>query len=165
MNRIWLTVGTALVVVGAAVAGATDASARTRRAGGNPNEDLIVTLVTPTVNQEVLPDLGDPGLNNVITVRFSAPIRPRDFISTTNVFNRLTPSVEFLNSSFERLAGDPVVTRNIFRFDPRTMDNGGVLPNGQYTLNIKSSVRSRKGKLLNQGLKDFTTTFSVGADS
>jgi len=176
MNRLWLTAGAAIAVVGAAVVGAglgATAGALTgtaeARAGGtraiSANDDLVVTLVTPTNNQEVLPDLSDPGLNNVVTVRFSAPVRPGDFIANNNVFNRLTPAVEFLNASFDRLPGEPEVRGNVFRFDPRTPSNGGVLANGQYTLNIKSSVRSRKGKLLNSGLKDFTTTFSVGTDT
>lgn len=165
MNSIWLTAGAALVVVGAAVAGASDARAGSGASrAAKSNADLVVTLITPTTNQEVLPDLSDPGLNNVITVRFSAPIQQRSFISNTNVFNRLTASVEFLNSAFDRLPGTPVVQGNVFRFDPRTPTNGGVLANGQYTLNIKSAVRSTNGKLLNQGLKDFTSTFSVGTD-
>jgi hypothetical protein len=164
MNRIWLTAGTALVVVGAAVAGAADARAGGSGRASSSNSDLVVTLATPTNNQEVLPDLSDPGLNNVISVRFSAPIRSSDFIANNNVFNRLTPAVEFLDSSFNRLPGTPTVQGNVFRFDPRTPDNGGVLANGQYTLNIKSSVRSRAGKLLNFGQRDFTTTFSVGTD-
>jgi hypothetical protein len=165
MNRIWLTAGAALVVVGAAVAGATDAQARGRhRRARNSNEDLVVTLVTPTTNQEVLPDLSDPGLNNVVTVRFSAPIRPNDFISNNNIFNRLSPSVEFLDTTFNRLPGTPIVTRNVFRFDPRTPSNLGVLASGQYTLNIKSAVRSTAGKLLYKGVRDWTTSFTVGTD-
>lgn len=164
MNRIWLAAGSALVVVGAAVAGAADAQAGARRARGNVNEDLVVTLVTPTTNQEVLPDLSDPGLNNVVTVRFSAPVKASDFISNNNVYNRLTPAVEFMNSAFDRMPGTPIVSGNVFRFDPRTPSNGGVLPNGQYTVNIKKSVRSVRGKLLNQGTRDFTSTFSVGTD-
>lgn len=165
MSRIWLTVGTSLVVVGAAVAGAADAQAGARAARRpNSNEDLVVTLVTPTANQETLPDMSDPGLNNVITVRFSAPLKASDFISNSNVFNRLTPAVEFMNSAFDRLPGTPVVTGNVFRFDPRTPTNGGVLANGQYTINIKRSVRSIRGKLLNQGQRDFSSTFSVGTD-
>ncbi|MCE9634120.1 MAG: Ig-like domain-containing protein [Planctomycetes bacterium] len=166
ITRFGIAAGAALVVVGAAAVGAavgaSDAQARTR--GGNEDSNLVVTLVTPTTNQEVLPDLSDPGLNSVVTVRFSAPIRPGDFIANNNVFNRLTPAVEFLSSTFDRLPGTPLVQSNVFRFDPRTPTNGGVLPNGQYTLNIKKSVRSTKGRLLNQGLKDFTTTFSVGTD-
>lgn len=164
MNRIWLAAGSALVVVGAAAAAATTDAQAKRRRGGDLNEDLVVTLVTPTTNQEVLPDLSDPGLNNVVTVRFSAPLRPGDFISNNNVFNRLAPAVEFLDSAFNRLPGTPIVTRNVFRFDPRTPANLGVLANGQYTLHIKSSARSRAGKLLNQGVRDWTTTFTVGTD-
>jgi len=164
MNRIWLTVGAALVVVGAAVAGASEARAGGRSSRSSSNDNLVVTLVTPTTNQEVLPDLSDPGLNNVITVRFSAPIRPQDFISNNNVFNRLTPSVEFLSSTFDRLPGTPIVKGNTFKFDPRTPSNNGVLANGQYTVNIKASVRSVGGKLLNQGLKPYSSTFSVGTD-
>lgn len=153
----------ALLVVGAAVAGAAEAQARSSTRASS-NSDLVVTLVTPTTNQEVTPLLDDPGLNGGITVRFSAPIRKGDFISRSNGINALTPAVEFLNSQFQRLPGEPQVRGNTFKFDPTTTANGGALPDGQYTLNIKSSVRSVRGKLLNQGLKDFTTCFSVGVD-
>jgi hypothetical protein len=162
-QRTLVAGGAALLVVGAAVAGAADAQARSGSRASS-NTDLVVTLVTPTTNQEILSDFSDPGLNGGITVRFSAPLRRGDFISRGNGINSLTPAVEFLNSQFQRLPGEPQVHGNTFKFDPTTSANGGALPDGQYTLNIKSSVRSIRGKLLNQGLKDFTTCFSVGVD-
>lgn len=167
MKRILVATGAAIAVVGAVVgasAGAADARARTRGQRAS-SDDLVVTLVTPTVNQEVLPGLTDPGLNNVITVRFSAPVRTNDIIDNQNVFNRLTPKVEFTDSTFARLPGTPQVKGNTFRFDPRTDANGGELPAGQYTLNLKSAIRSTGGKLLNAGAYDTTSTFSVGTDS
>lgn len=169
MNRIFVAAGAAFAVVvtavGAAVLGASDAKAGTRAAQGTDERDLVVTLVTPTLNQEVLPDLSDPGLNKVITVRFSSPLRGRDFIDNRNVFNRLTPNVEFVDSSFLRLSGEPQVVGNVFRFDPLAKTATGTLTNGQYTLSIKSSVRNTKGNQLNAGGQDFSTTFSVGTDT
>lgn len=164
MQRTLVAAGAATLVVGAAVAGAADAQARTGTRASSSKSDLVVTLVTPTTNQEVLPDFSDPGLNGRIMVRFSAPLRKGDFISRSNGINSLTPAVEFLNSQFLRLQGAPTIRGNTFEFDPTTVDNGGALPDGQYTLNIKSSVRSVRGKLLNQGVKDFTTCFSIGVD-
>ena len=163
MKRILVASGAAIAVVGAAAAGAADAKAGGRALRAS-NEDLVVTLVTPTVNQEVKPDLSDPGVNYVITVRFSAPLRVRDIIDNQNVFNRLTPKVEFTDSTFARLPGTPQVQGNVFKFDPRTDANDGALPQGQYTLNMKSTIRSTGGKLLNFGGADDTTTFSVGTD-
>jgi hypothetical protein len=126
-------------------------------------KDLVVTLVTPTLNQEVLPDLSDPGLNGLITVRFSSPPRRKDMIDNQNPFNRLTNRVEFFDSTFSRLPGEPRVRRNVFTFDPFN-EQQPVLAQGQYTLNLKRSIRNRRGRLLNFGTMDYTTTFSVGTD-
>lgn len=164
MKRILVATGAAIAVVGGAAIGVSDAQAggRSARAGGE--SALVVTLVTPTNNQEVLPDLSDPGVNNVITVRFSSNLRTSDVIDNQNPFNRLTPKVEFTDTTFARLPGTPQVRGNVFKFDPRTTANNGLLPQGQYTLNLKSTLRNTKGNLLNEGARDSTSTFSVGTD-
>ena len=164
MNRTVVTASVALGVVGVLSASLAGAQARPRRASRFADEkELVVTLVTPTVNQEVLADLGDQGLNGTITVRFSSALRPRDVIDPQNPFNQLTEKFEFFNELFERLPGTPRVRGHIFTFEPFN-DVVKSLPQGQYTLNIKSSVRNLRGSLLNQGLRDYTTTFSVATD-
>ena len=76
MNRIFVAGSVALAFAGALSVGLSTADAGKRKSARFQNEkDLVVTLVTPTLNQEVLPDLSDPGLNGVITVRFSSPRR------------------------------------------------------------------------------------------
>ncbi len=165
MNRIVVAGAVALAVTGALAVGLMPADARAKKKARFQNEkNLVVTLATPTLNQEVLPDLSDPGLNGVIEIRFSSPLRKRDIINNQNAFNRLTERVEFLDSTFNRLPGTPTVRRNRFIFNPRTAENGGVLAQGQYTVNVRRNVRNRRGRALNLGQRDFTTTFSVGTD-
>jgi hypothetical protein len=163
MNRIAVTACVALGTVGVLAAAMSGASAGGKEASIYEERDLVVTLVTPTINQEVLPDLSDPGLNNVITVRFSSVVSPRDIIDNQNVVNRLSSKCEFLNSSFQRLPGTPSVRRNVFTFDPFSAASP-VLGQGQYTLNLKSSIRNTRGRLLNNGTADYTATFAVGTD-
>jgi hypothetical protein len=155
----------ALGCAGVVVAGMAEAQARDRAPARRNSftKDIVVTLYTPTLNQEVLSDLSDPGLNGRITVRFSSPPRKRDIIDNQNPFNRLTTKVEFFDSTFQRLPGEPRVRKNVFTFVP-FIETQPVLPIGQYTLNVKRSVRNNRGRLLNNGVADFTTTFSVGTD-
>jgi YVTN family beta-propeller protein len=162
MNRVAVTACVALGTAGVLAAAMSPARAEQKSTLATERH-LVVTLVTPTVNQEVLPELGDPGLNNVITVKFSAYLNAHDIIDYQNVVNSLSSKVEFLNSAFARLPGTPSVRRNIFTFSPLSATTPS-LPQGQYTLNMKSSIRSTRGSLLNEGLADFTTTFSVGTD-
>jgi hypothetical protein len=165
MNRIAVAGSVALAVTGALSMGLATADAAKRKKARFQNEkNLVVTLATPTLNQEVLPDLSDPGLNGVIEIRFSSPLKKRDVINDQNTFNRLTERVEFLDSTFNRMPGTPTLRRNRFIFNPRTAENGGVLAQGQYTVNIRRNVRNRRGRMLNFGTADFTTTFSVGTD-
>jgi len=165
MNRVSVTACVALGTMGALAAAGTAGGAA--RAGAKKTifteRNLFVTLVTPTVNQEVLPDLSDPGLNNVITMRFSSILNPRDVIDPQNVVNQLNPKVEFFDSTFARLPGTPSVRRNVFTFDPFSATTP-VLPQGQFTLNMKSSLRNTRGRLLNNGAADYSTTFTVGTD-
>jgi hypothetical protein len=163
MNRIAVTACVALGTVGVLAAAMSGASADGKAATIYDERDLVVTLVTPTINQEVLPDLSDPGLNNVITVRFSSVLNARDVIDDQNVVNRLSPKCEFMNSSFIRLPGTPSVRRNVFTFDPFSTAIP-TLSQGQYTLNLKTSIRNTRGRLLNNGTADYTATFSVGTD-
>lgn len=163
MNRIFLVGSIALATAGVLMTSQDHAeAAKQRRFRGT--KDLVVTLATPTTNQEVLTDLSDPGLNNRITIRFSSAIRRRDIIDNQNPFNRLTSKAEFFDSGFNRLPGNPRVRANVFTFDPLGDFNDFTLANGQYTLNLKRSIRNRRGRLLNKGERDFTTTFSVGTD-
>lgn len=166
MNRIAVAGSVALAVTGALSVGLTaaDAGAKGKKARFQNEKNLVVTLATPTLNQEVLPDLSDPGLNGVIEIRFSSPLRKRDVIDNQNTFNRLTERVEFLDSTFNRLPGTPTVRRNRFIFNPRTAENGGVLAQGQYTVNVRANVRNTGGRMLNFGTRDFSSTFSVGTD-
>lgn len=164
MNRFTMAGFLAIGCAGIVAAGSLSADAARRSPRRQYTKDLVVTLVTPTLNQEVLPDLADPGLNGRITVRFSSPPRRKDLIDDQNPVNRLTDKVEFLGSAFDLLPGEPTVRRNEFVFDPLAGEGRPVLPAGQYTLNIKSAVRNRRGRQLNQGLRDFTTTFCVGTD-
>ena len=164
MNRVSVTACVALGTMGALAAAGSVAQAGSAKAGSIFTErNLVVTLVTPTVNQEVLPDLSDPGLNNVITVRFSSVLNPRDIIDPQNVVNQLNPKCEFFDSKFARLPGTPLVRRNVFTFDPFSTSTP-VLPQGQFTLNLKAAIRNTRGRLLNSGVGDYSTTFTVGTD-
>jgi YVTN family beta-propeller protein len=164
MTRVSVTACVALGTMGAIAAAGSVAHAGATKAHGVANErNLIVTLVTPTVNQEVLPDLSDPGLNNVITVRFSSLLNSRDIIDPQNVVNQLNPKCEFFDSTFARLPGTPSVRDNVFTFDPFSTTTP-VLPQGQFTLNMKASIRNTRGRLLNNGTGDYSTTFTVGTD-
>ncbi|MCU0726014.1 MAG: Ig-like domain-containing protein, partial [Planctomycetes bacterium] len=125
--------------------------------------DLVVRAVTPTNGQEVNTDLSDPGLEGVLTLNFSEGLDPSSFLDPTNAFNGLTSDVNILNSGFERVRGTPEITGddgNVLVFWPQ----GGTLPNGQYTITVNRDVKDRNGKYLNQGLFDFRSSFTVGAD-
>lgn len=163
MNRFAVTGCVALGTVGILAVAMSGASAGPKASSVFTERDLVVTLITPTINQEVLPDLSDPGLNNVITVRFSSLLNQADVIDNQNVVNRLSPKIQFMNSLFARLPGTPSVRQNIFTFDPFSVATP-VLPQGQYTLNLNASVRNTRGRLLNNGVADYTATFSVGTD-
>src|SRR5205814_2036883 len=97
-------------------------------------------------------------------VRFSSLLLTNDVIDNQNVVNRLSNKCEFLNSSFARLPGTPSVRRNIFTFDPFSVATP-VLPQGQYTLNLKSSIRNTRGRLLNNGTPHSPPPSSVGTDA
>ena len=60
MRRILIASSVALLCTGVIMASVVNADARKRRRS-KETKDLVVTLLTPTNNQEVLPDMSDPG--------------------------------------------------------------------------------------------------------
>lgn len=129
---------------------------------GSRDADLIVLAVTPTNGQETLSNLSDPGLGGMLTVRFTSPPRLGAMIDDTNAFNGLTPDVQILNQAFGRVAGTPSLDRSTesFTFTPA----GGTLPPAQYTVTVGKFVSSVSGKQLNQGIEDFSSSWTVGPD-
>jgi hypothetical protein len=124
---------------------------------------LQVMQSTPTNNQETTTTLSDPGLGGQVRVQFSDSPRQSSMIDQTNAFNGLTPNVQILDQFFARVEGTPSVdpTQRLFTFTPK---GGSLLPN-QYTLTISRFVSTPSGERMNHGLKDFSTSFCVGADS
>jgi len=72
---------------------------------------LVVTLVTPTAARRSA-DLSDPGLNNVITVRFSSYVNQRDIIESERR-EKPVVEVEFMDATFLRLPGTPACARTV----------------------------------------------------
>jgi hypothetical protein len=128
---------------------------------------LIVQRSLPTNNQEVLSSLADAGEEQdagKITLTFSEQVDPLTILDANNAFNGLTSDVNILNSAFQRVPGTPSITGprgNILEFVPA----GGVLPNGQYTVTVTRDVKSFDGSQLNQGIRDYHSAFTVGADT
>jgi hypothetical protein len=124
-------------------------------------EAFVVTSVSPARNQEVLPDLSDPGVGNTVVVRFStAPYRP-DLLDESNVVNNLSPKVRFLDWTSAQVASLPTVRRNVLQIEP-LFAGRPTLPAGRYALTLRSSIRSSGGHHLNGGARDFATQFFVG---
>ena len=80
--------------------------------GSDPDvaSNLVVTQTLPVNQQEVLPDLSDPGLESVIRVFFSEIVNSGTVIDPTNTFNYLTSDVNILNSAMERMEGVATLT-------------------------------------------------------
>ena len=132
------------------------------RAGGlDPSGPLFVTSVTPARNQETLPDLSDPGLNNEVTVRFSTYVRAGDLLDEGNAVNGLSRKVALVDQAFAPISGSATATRNFLRIDPFTYQRP-TLPVGRYTLTLKPSIRSVGGRQLNDGRAAFKTSFHIG---
>ncbi len=139
--------------------------------GGGPGGDnssspdvasnLVVTQTLPTNQQEVLPDLSDPGLQNVIRVYFSEVVMSSTVIDPTNTFNYLTSDFNILNSGMERMEGVATLAdaNKVLVFQP-----AGDLPNGQYTVTVTRDVKNFQGGRLNQGTTDHRSSFTVGTD-
>jgi hypothetical protein len=131
-------------------------------ADGDPDNDLIVLSATPTNGQETKNDLSDPELDNRITVKFTTTPARSTMIDDTNAFNGLTPYVQMLDQTFARVKGTPSIDpdTHAFLFEPENSN----LVNGQYTLTVSKFVTTPTGNLLNAGVEDFSTSFTVGTD-
>ncbi len=139
--------------------------------GGGPGGDnssspdvatnLVVTQTLPTNQQEVLPDLADPGLQNVIRVYFSEVVMSATVIDPTNTFNYLTSDFNILNSAMERMEGVATLAdaNKVLVFQP-----AGNLANGQYTVTVTRDVMNFQGGRLNLGTRDHHSSFTVGTD-
>lgn len=128
---------------------------------------LIVQRSLPTNGQEVLSTLADAGEEQdagKITLTFSERLDPSTILDPNNAFNGLTSDVNVLNSAFQRVPGTPSITGergNILEFVPA----GGSLPNGQYTVTVTRDVKSFDGGQLNDGVRDYHSSFTVGPDT
>jgi DNA-binding beta-propeller fold protein YncE len=139
--------------------------------GGGPGGDnsshpdvatnLVVTQTLPTNQQEVLPDLSDPGLESHIRVFFSEMVMSATAIDPTNTFNYLTSDVNILNSGMERMEGVATLANSnkTLVFQP-----SGDLANGQYTVTVTRDVMNFQGGRLNSGVSDHRSSFTVGTD-
>jgi len=118
--------------------------------------------MTPTNGQETLTDLSDPGLGGKVSARFSTTPRTGSIIDLTNPFNGLTPDVQILDQTFARVPGQPSLDplTQTFSFAPA----GNVLGNAQYTLTLTRFVNTTSGSRLNEGVEDFSSSWTVGAD-
>lgn len=161
MRRLLLTSLSALATAGVLAASLSGALAASRWGGLNPDAALVVTSMTPWRNQETLPDLADPGLNNQIRVRFSTIPRARDLLDDTNLVNGLSRKCAFLDQAFAPVPAGAFLNRNNLVIDPFSVQQP-VLSQGIYYLRLKSSIRSVRGRRLNDGRADFNTRFSVG---
>jgi len=131
--------------------------------GPDPDAALVVTMVTPTRNQHTLPDLSDPGLNNLITVRFSTFVNPRDVVDDSTVPNGLGRKCDFHDQRLAPVTVSASVRRNVVTLDPFSVTRPVLVGAGRYTLTLKPTIRSLRGRLLNDGRGAFTTTFYVGS--
>jgi len=125
---------------------------------------LYVTSVTPSRDQHVFPDLSNPGVNSVVTVRFSAPLDARGVVDPHDPGNGLGVKCDFHIHTLAAIPVSASVRRNILTLDPFSA-RVPVLAQGRYTLTLKSSVRSASGRLLNGGGRGFTTTFYIGSQT
>ena len=122
---------------------------------------FVVTLVSPTRGQHTSPDLSDPGLNNVITVRFASIPLSRDVVDEGNGVNGLSRKCVFRDQAFAPVAASAYLRRNVLTLDPFTAPHP-VMAQGTYTLEFAPSIRSLQGRRLNEGRGAFTTRFTVG---
>ena len=130
--------------------------------GGADTGELLVVAVTPTNGQETLANLSDPDLNGRLTLTLSGVPTASSIIDPQNAVNLLTPNVQILDQSFARVRGTPAVdaaTRTV-TFTPA----GGSLPAAQYTVTMSKFVTGTGGQLLNSGLEDFSSSWTVGPD-
>ncbi len=161
LKRRSLVLGLSLLLL--VVAGCGGGSGPGGPNGSDPGvaQNLVVTQTLPVNQQEVLPDLSDPGLEGVIRVFFSEIVASNTIIDPTNTFNYLTSDVNILNSAMERMEGVATLTgaNRTLVFQP-----SGALPNGQYTVTCTRDVKNFQGGALNQGVSDYRSSFTVGTD-
>jgi hypothetical protein len=162
MTRLRVTAAVALVAVAALSAALPEAQAGPK-AGPDVSAPFYVTLFTPTRGQQMLPDLSDPGANNVITIRFSTFPLKRDVLDGPEVagVTGLSARCWFRDQAFRTIKVTAFVRRNVLTIDPFSIQQP-VLPQGAYRLTLRSSIRSLGGRLLNDGRSDFNTFFTVG---
>jgi hypothetical protein len=151
MKRVVLAACVALATVAAALS----TVGRDARAA----DGLVVVRTTPSRNQPVLPDLSDPGLNGVLTVRFSSPIDPDGVVEDDGTLGR---KCTLRDHRFISYSASAAVRRNVLTISPVGVSSP-VLRQGRYTLTLDSSIRSADGAPLNGGRRDFSTTFRVGS--
>jgi Big-like domain-containing protein len=141
-------------VLGAALAGLVPGD---RVEAGTSAAGFVVVAVSPASGQSVLPDLSDPGVNSRITVRFS------DRLDPLSVADDGSSPVELRDQTLASIPVNATVRRNVLSIDPFSAPRP-LLAQGKYTLTLRSTIRSARGRLLNRGDADTTTTFNVGAD-
>jgi hypothetical protein len=160
MRRLLASALVAIATVG--VFAASERELGAAYGGLDPAAPLRVTSVSPDRNQTVLPDLSDPGLSNVIRVRFSTYPRAGDVIDEGNGVNGLSTKCVFRDQAFAPVRATSTLRRNVLMIDPFSAQQP-VIGIGIYTLSFKASIRSVRGRLLNEGAAGFTTRFSVGS--
>jgi hypothetical protein len=129
--------------------------------GNVPVRPLFVTSVTPSRNQHMLPDLSDPGADGRITVKFSTSVNAGDVV---DVQGGLGAKCDFHDQTLAKVPASASVYRNALSIDPFSA-SVPVLPQGRYTLTLKSTIHSATGGRLNGGTHAFTTTFFVGSQT
>jgi hypothetical protein len=158
----FLVVGCVALGSAAVLAVAPPSALAGPKAYSSPARALYVTSVTPARNRHLLPDMSDPGVNNSITVTFSAALDARGLIDSSDPYATLGPKCDFHDHRLAKVPASAGVFRNFLTIDPFNQFRP-VLPPGRYTLTLKSSIRSAGGALLNGGGRGFTTTFFVGS--
>jgi hypothetical protein len=163
MRRLLLAGCVAIATVGVFAASERAAHAGPKSGGLDPEARFFVTSVTPERDRHVMPDLSDPGVNNVIVVRFSTYPDVRDLVDVDGNFrNGLGAKCGLADNTLAIVPASASVYRNILTINPFSATRP-VLAQGRYTLTFKSSVRSGGGRLLNDGAAGFVTRFSIGA--
>lgn len=155
----------ALLAVWAAAASAAIFAATGGARGGpprlNPNAPFFVVAIHPTRGQHVLPDVSDPGLNNVFTIVFSSYVHRADLLDETNSVNGLSAKAAFVDESGAPVPATASVHANVLTLDPFSATTP-VLRQGRYALRLRPSLRSAGGRALNHGKRGFSTMFFVG---
>jgi hypothetical protein len=161
MKRIVVVGCVALGTAALVAASPRGARAEPKAYYGGSVRPLFVTSARPARNQHMLPDLSDPGANGQITVTFSTSVDPYDVVS---VAGGLGAKCEFHDQTLAEVPVSASAYRNVLSLSPFSAARP-VLPQGRYTLTLRSTVRSTSGVRLNGGARAFTTTFYVGSET